>query len=308
MIVEGIGFDSFFFMGEPFRPYIGGLIETGDLMNLGLHHVEDASGKVIYRGLMYDQQPYRLMDGRNGSVWHYLYGVDGKPETYRDLKYSFREGTRWDDMLFVCYSYFGDSPQNGELTGEYTIENNKKTVLIKDPEVIPLPEIQLDPPQDRNFMVYDFEDFPAYVAEHLPGVTITAQDSVIVERQPARRYILDRGDGKHCAVVEGIGIDAESDNGLFTPFNPPSTDDGPKILGLAMVTDRNGNVTYKGVNFNKMICLWADQNGDTQVDLTDMSMVIDTLLRQADSPKADINGDGVIDIVDLNMLINLILE
>lgn len=57
--------------------------------------------------------------------------------------------------------------------------------------------------------------------------------------------------------------------------------------------------------------LRGDVNGDGQVDVVDVSIVINTALESGnatDYPSdADVNGDGVVDVVDVNITINIAL-
>ena len=54
----------------------------------------------------------------------------------------------------------------------------------------------------------------------------------------------------------------------------------------------------------------ADLNGDGSVNIGDMSVIIDIILRGStdSSGLGDLNGDGVVNITDLNAIINFILS
>ena len=179
---------------------------------------------------------------------------------------------------------------------------------------------------EKEILLYDFSSFPDSV-----GVLMAAQvndfsyydmgipkdywysgDSVVEGiNYKTFVYHLDDNSYKDSKIIEGVGACCEYSGDLLCPMVDFATGMNSWNFGLCYLEDPDGKIVFKGPHYDEYVEYVrqrADQNGDTQVDLTDMSMVIDTLLRQADSPKADINGDGVIDIVDLNMLINLILE
>ena len=53
----------------------------------------------------------------------------------------------------------------------------------------------------------------------------------------------------------------------------------------------------------------GDLNGDGQLNVTDVTVLINMILgTEPMSAKADINGDGKVDVSDITALINLILH
>ncbi len=55
--------------------------------------------------------------------------------------------------------------------------------------------------------------------------------------------------------------------------------------------------------------VFGDVNGDGVIDVDDLNIVINIMVKKADdTPAADLNGDGVIDIDDLNIIINIIVK
>ncbi len=51
----------------------------------------------------------------------------------------------------------------------------------------------------------------------------------------------------------------------------------------------------------------GDVNGDGQVDITDVNLIINAILAGSDNTTCDINADGEVDITDVNLAINAIL-
>ena len=54
--------------------------------------------------------------------------------------------------------------------------------------------------------------------------------------------------------------------------------------------------------------LKGDVNGDGSVNIADINVIIDLILKGSNSPAADVNEDGVVNISDINMVIDLILR
>ena len=52
----------------------------------------------------------------------------------------------------------------------------------------------------------------------------------------------------------------------------------------------------------------GDVNGDGEVNIADINVVIDIILSGASSSAADVNGDGEINIADVNAVIDIILS
>ena len=53
--------------------------------------------------------------------------------------------------------------------------------------------------------------------------------------------------------------------------------------------------------------IYADVNGDLEVNIGDINAVIDVILSDINNPSADVNGDGEINIGDINAVIDIIL-
>ena len=57
--------------------------------------------------------------------------------------------------------------------------------------------------------------------------------------------------------------------------------------------------------------MFPDVNGDAAIDIEDLNIVVNAILRIADPaecPAANLNGDGKVDVEDVNALINIILK
>ena len=51
----------------------------------------------------------------------------------------------------------------------------------------------------------------------------------------------------------------------------------------------------------------ADVNGDGEITIADVNVIIDIILRGISNPAGDVNGDNEITIADINVVINIIL-
>ena len=54
------------------------------------------------------------------------------------------------------------------------------------------------------------------------------------------------------------------------------------------------------------IDLTGDVNGDGEVNITDVNVIINLIITGLDNPRGDVNGDGEINITDINAVINII--
>ena len=54
--------------------------------------------------------------------------------------------------------------------------------------------------------------------------------------------------------------------------------------------------------------VYADVNGDGEVNIADVNSVIDLILTGKVSSAGDINGDGEVNIADINAIIDIILK
>ena len=54
--------------------------------------------------------------------------------------------------------------------------------------------------------------------------------------------------------------------------------------------------------------LYGDVNGDGEISIADVNVIIDTILRGATNAAADVNGDGEVTVADVNAVIDIILH
>ncbi|MBR3100508.1 MAG: hypothetical protein IKH19_02000 [Muribaculaceae bacterium] len=50
----------------------------------------------------------------------------------------------------------------------------------------------------------------------------------------------------------------------------------------------------------------GDVNGDDEVSIADVTMLVDLLLRQQSNERSDVNGDGETGIADLTSLVDIL--
>ena len=50
----------------------------------------------------------------------------------------------------------------------------------------------------------------------------------------------------------------------------------------------------------------GDVNGDDEVSIADVTMLVDLLLRQQSNERSDVNGDGETSIADLTSLVDIV--
>ncbi|MCQ2289140.1 MAG: dockerin type I domain-containing protein, partial [Muribaculaceae bacterium] len=68
------------------------------------------------------------------------------------------------------------------------------------------------------------------------------------------------------------------------------------LLLIAMLCCLQANAAVRG-----------DVNGDNNVDVSDINIVINEILGKGGTYNADVNGDGTTDVSDINIVINIIL-
>ena len=52
----------------------------------------------------------------------------------------------------------------------------------------------------------------------------------------------------------------------------------------------------------------GDVNGDTNINVQDIIVIVNTILSNQNNTAADVNQDGNIDVLDIVQIVNLILE
>ena len=91
--------------------------------------------------------------------------------------------------------------------------------------------------------------------------------------------------------------------------------DGLKITyddyAHAVITNNDTHATLdladlKSMHFGEH-SLAGDVNGDGEVGIADVNVIINVILGTATNPRADVNGDGEVTVADINTLINIII-
>ena len=157
-----------------------------------------------------------------------------------------------------------------------------------------------------------------YVDSRLRGIFLVCTRLTIKDiTLQAAKGIMNNGDGVLCAlmfdnvkadingVVERIGEPISFQNCTITyPVDAYVVEaegygyyiaQGDGSPATHIVISRNGS----GIT--------GDVNGDGEVNIADVTAVIDVILGGGNNPRADVNNDGEINIADVNLLIDIIL-
>ena len=266
-----------------------------------------ASSEYIYR--WHADQGGDWEGGFDGDP--YLAIIDFYPETVTQWGYApvakmvlgEDEDNRYSGELFYIDG-FSSSPILYDVTG--TLVESFEEV---DPECLPMDvgangvcEFALD---GRNFIVY--------VAAQYTGV-----DEATMVNKACQVYICELGEGmtmagmqRYWMVPDELG--AVSDGG--TRVQSMNVEYGVDAEGNEEVTlfifkCYNGMAVYKiGSNVGgDEQPVPGDVNGDGEVNISDVSDIIDVILSGNYSPMSDVNGDGEINITDINAVIDAILR
>ena len=266
-----------------------------------------ASSEYIYR--WHADQGGEWEGGFDGDP--YLAIIDFYPETVTQWGYApvakmilgEDEDNRYSGELFYIDG-FSSSPILYDVTG--TLVESFEEV---DPECLPMDvgangvcEFTLD---GRNFIVY--------VAAQYTGV-----DEATMVNKACQVYICELGEGmtmagmqRYWMVPDELG--AVSDGG--TRVQSMNVEYGVDAEGNEEVTlfifkCYNGMAVYKiGSNVGgDEQPVPGDVNGDGEVNISDVSDIIDVILSGNYSPMSDVNGDGEINITDINAVIDAILR
>ena len=97
-------------------------------------------------------------------------------------------------------------------------------------------------------LVYDFSDMSSF-AENIHAEIVSTSE-VEVNGVPAKKYHLSLPDAYECDFVEGVGVDGINCGVLFRPFIVLSTGYYSRPCGFNKLTDLDGNVLYKGAQFD----------------------------------------------------------
>ena len=266
-----------------------------------------ASSEYIYR--WHADQGGDWEGGFDGDP--YLAILDFYPETVTQWGYApvakmilgEDEENRYSGELFYIDG-FSSSPILYDVTG--TMVDNFEEV---DPECLPMDvgangvcEFTLE---GRNFIVY--------VAAQYTGV-----DEATIINKACQVYICELGEGmtmagmqRYWMVPDELG--AVSDGG--TRVQSMNVEYGVDAEGNEEVTlfifkCYNGMAVYKiGTNVGgEDPDVPGDVNGDGEVNISDISSIIDLILTGRFSDLGDVNDDGEINITDINAVIDFILK
>ena len=135
--------------------------------------------------------------------------------------------------------------------------------------------------------IYAFDSMDYYVA--WPGVAIGSLESAAVG---GTEYYM-------------WGFNHENASGPYVIFS----DSEGQIADIAV---EDGDI-LKYLGFNKYILngveypVAGDVNGDNEVDVRDITTLIDIIMSSGSNPRADVNGDQEIDVRDITALIDIIM-
>lgn len=274
--IEGVGSDGMN-TGYLFAPFT--FLSTGfGSRPLGLVKLTDLEGNTLYKGACYDdfntdeESDYQPLV-REGVVWHWAYDnvehkIDMDAYEYfnrrlSDFKIEFRGDTTLCGITYKkCYMYESDTLDiTKKHPAAYGREENGKVMFntydnypypMESENGWALPGKYYD--LTGELVVYDFADMENFVSQWEGDVSIQSVDYVTVGSDSVKRYQIDHLLANYCDgnyYVEGVGADISGtralfDTGIYLPTGNVSLWDG-----LIMLTDRSGNVLYKGHNYDR---------------------------------------------------------
>ena len=335
--IEGIGYDGF---------YPGYPLSYGDEMfPYHLSHVVQ-DGKIIYKGANYmDVAPYdgRMPMEREGMQWvfervtidhgvtkseYYTYEIGGKDtrgdflsdnyeKIYTGARYCrYYEGTKpIGDGEIVCSLKWGSSD-------ERAIDNTVMDKVASEGRNLMR---RMFVTADNMELLYYFDHknpesvLRQYINWQVAPKILTSDNFTLVEPveidgYSCNRYAyVDESGEVQCYIIEGIGIDSRDMGDLLAPFTrkPDPEADYQEYCGLSHVI-MDGKIIYKGMRYNAAIVEGNpyDVDGDGQVNIADVTALIDMLLqpKMIMQNQHDIDGSGQLNIADVTALIDHILN
>ena len=188
---------------------------------------------------------------------------------------------------------------SGVITRNYTIDNTafepyEITVFLKDPTVAPnnWPMV--------NFYTWDSSD--RQFNGNWPGQTITATRIVGGEKFYYYTYQITGKDYYMNFVFNQGGSTAGSHQTIDV------TD--VRKTSFFEVTTQTNKYEVRDITADYLPYLDGvpgDVNGDGEVSISDVNVVISLILNDEVNPAADINGDGEISLADVNAIIDIVL-
>ena len=335
--IEGIGYDGF----DPGYPLSYGT----DMYPYYLSHVVQ-DGKIIYRGVNYmDVAPYdgRMPMVREGMQWvfervtidhgvtkseYYTYEIGGKDargDISSDNYEKIYKGARY------CRYYEGMKPEgDGEIVcslkqgtlDERAIDNTVMDKVASEGRNLMR---RMFVTADNMELLYYFYHKDSelvlgqYINWQVSPKILTSDNFKLVEPveidgYSCNRYAyVDESGEVQCYIIEGIGIDSRDMGDLLAPFTrkPDPEADYQEYCGLSHVI-MDGKIIYKGMRYNAAIVEGNpyDVDGDGQVNIADVTTLIDMLLqpKMIMQNQHDIDGSGQLNIADVTTLIDHILN
>ena len=335
--IEGIGYDGF----DPGYPLSYGT----DMYPYYLSHVVQ-DGKIIYRGVNYmDVAPYdgRMPMVREGTQWvfervtidhgvtkseYYTYEIGGKDargDISSDNYEKIYKGARY------CRYYEGMKPEgDGEIVcslkqgtlDERAIDNTVMDKVASEGRNLMR---RMFVTADNMELLYYFYHKDSelvlgqYINWQVSPKILTSDNFKLVEPveidgYSCNRYAyVDESGEVQCYIIEGIGIDSRDMGDLLAPFTrkPDPEADYQEYCGLSHVI-MDGKIIYKGMRYNAAIVEGNpyDVDGDGQVNIADVTTLIDMLLqpKMIMQNQHDIDGSGQLNIADVTTLIDHILN
>ena len=268
-----------------------------------------ASSEYIYR--WHADQGGDWEGGFDGDP--YMAIIDFYPETVTQWGYApvakmvlgEDEDNRYSGELFYIDG-FSSSPILYDVTG--TLVESFEEV---DPECLPMDvgangvcEFTLD---GRNFIVY--------VAAQYTGI-----DEATMVNKACQVYICELGEGmtmagmqRYWMVPDELGTTSDGGTRVQSMNVEYGVDaEGNEEVTLFIFKCYNGMAVYKiGSNVGgdqPQPGVRGDVNGDGEVNISDISDIIDMMLSDKVTDAGDVNGDGEVNISDINAVIDIILK
>ena len=240
--------------------------------NIGLVHVEDLTGRIIYKGPLYEEPTTCMPLVREGVVWHWSWDevddqLDNDAYLYfnrrlYDFKIEFRGDTVISGITYKkCYMYSSDSLETTrahrvaygrEANGKVMFTTNEDFRFLTYTESSFIPGDYYD--LTGEIVVYDFSNIEEFARLQCGSDRfIQSVDTIQVGDNWVRRYTICDSSAypETFHYVESVGIDRERSISLFEPFLDLPTGNVSHWDGLIMLTDLDGNILYKGHNYDR---------------------------------------------------------
>ena len=113
------------------------------------------------------------------------------------------------------------------------------------------------------------------------------------------------GDGDPEASAYALTVDGKS---ATTAVNVETVENGFRVVAMAVSGDLMTCNSYL-INYEVPVSVIpGDVNDDGDVNVVDITALIDVIMNDGDNPLADVNGDGEINVVDITALIDIIMN